>query len=209
MTRRRGLSRPPYIENKTQWRTDDMRCLIIAGLKHCGASMHKRINLIERRRGPLGRAVFDQHDREGGWIMLALPFIIEKGKTINSRPGEVFSGTREHLRSNPMMRRSQVRQIAGTLMHELAHNFGVRHKEMSRQACREDVEWSDAFEIRLRAQPKKVTAVERSEKRELHVRKMIAKHERQLARTQKLLKQWRQKARYYDAKHKKAADRRS
>lgn len=102
-------------------------------------------------------------------------------------------------------------RVARTLAHEVQHNKGERHREMTK-SCQLPVEWahtliSKGFRIRRAPQPKPKPKRDLQAERQAHAEKMLAKHESDLRRKAKLVKKWRTKVRYYErAAEKKAAN---
>lgn len=78
-----------------------------------------------------------------------------------------------------------VRDYAGVLVHEIAHNRGLRHKDMSYKGW--DLSFAAGLSLRLREQKPKAPRNLRLERFE-HAKGLLSRHESKLKREQKLVK---------------------
>ncbi len=171
----------PELDNRTRWRDDDLRRFLRAGLDHMGASRRKVIVLHDQDGRNLGRGSYPHYDseREGAWIELKLPKVVARyGKrdVFEARDGTIHYNAWKHLASDGPMRRSVMRSIAGTVVHEIMHNQGLRHKDMA-PGHHEDIEWTEGLVIRPKAGavPKAVKATRQCNRCEQVVRKKLVR----------------------------------
>lgn len=94
--------------------------------------------------------------------------------------------------------------FAHTVMHELAHNRGIDHKDMHEDLKCRDKEgmfkvtgWAKGFEVRPQEDIPKKNAVDARKERAI---KNVKLYQSKLKRTQNLLKKWEKKVRYYQKK---------
>jgi len=186
------------VRNLTDYRTDDLRKIFAAGLKAEGASLRDTFILVVYIQGSSvsGRASLGRWTgnvnrgarklspeyRSCYWIRMELP-----------RPGKKI---------NLFDRPSMIKELAQVLVHEIGHNLELQHREMAPLVSIE-VPWAEGLQLRVKDKKPKPTLADRANKRESHVRKMVDKYERQLARTERLLKKWRKKLKHYEAKHRR------
>lgn len=87
--------------------------------------------------------------------------------------------------------------VAGTVLHELAHTRGVKHKEMGRDFYHGKLDaesyGSEALLQKKPAKPKQDIKAIRKAKAEAKVKE----YEHKLKRTQTILKKWKKKVKYY------------
>jgi len=99
-----------------------------------------------------------------------------------------------------------VGELANVLEHEIAHNRGIRHRDMSRDchSChsKEVPAWAAGLVIRSRPIRSGLTTQERVERRETHARAMLARWERRMRLTRTMLSKWKRRVAYYAAKRK-------
>jgi len=180
--------------NKTGWDTHDLRKFVLAGLK---AEVGKWYNYTVT----IANAAVNTYYVGWGWynqnkMKLVLPPVDDRAYTF----------------SRLFLTSEQIIRIARTLAHEVQHNKGEHHRGMvkSREL---PVEWAytlvtNGFRINRAPQPTPKPKRDIQAERQAHAEKMLAKHESDLKRKQKLVKNWRTKVRYYErAAGKKAAAR--
>lgn len=169
------------LTNKTDWRSDDLRKIIIAGLKHEGVWTprgHYYVRVTYGRRGPCSTGGYGYYHRP--------EFSLHPPKR---------SDVEE-------MSPSMVIDLARVIMHEVGHNKGMMHDEMA--ALRDlDTTWCSGMRVRRRV-PRRVTTDERVEARANKVNAKIEEIESKLElmkarekRLRKRLTHWRRKQRYY------------
>lgn len=183
-----------YITNLTWWRSDDVRRLVIAGLKAEGmwtprGSYMVRITYSKGGGGIGGYGYYHRND-----LSLALPkqiFTMDGPKVMDELP------------------RTLVERAAQVLVHEVGHNQGLLHKEMVHSGDIA-VPWAEGLVIRRKGAEKK-DKPSTVELREAHVDGKVAEIEGKLIqlktrekRLRTKLREWKKKQRYY---MKKAAAR--
>jgi len=98
-----------------------------------------------------------------------------------------------------------IKQVARTLVHEICHNRGLRHREMDYKTI--DTSWAEGYSIRFEKpkEKKRDIQLERFE----HAKKMLDKYESKLKRQKNLVKKWKRKVYYYEKvfENKKAASK--
>jgi len=165
------------IENKTHYQTNDLKKLFTACIKRNDKDEGKiyryrknlKIEVVNSRYG-----YFTGHAWYGGPMRLRIP------KTIKSE----FA----------------VMQMAWLFTHEFLHVRSYSHKKMAKNDMRfhpEDWEWAKKYQVRakeLKSKPKRDLRMERYG----HAVEMLKKYERQMKRTENLLKKWRDKKAYYE-----------
>ncbi len=171
------------IVNETDYQTADLRRFLAVGFREEGVdfkeSWGRYVVEFYRPRGCVaGQALY-----HSTWMRLAL------------------------YNSDGELAPAQVVRLAQVFVHELAHNRGLRHKEMT-YSSEIDVPWAAGLRVRRKVvKPKPVRDVQAE--RQTHAEKMLAEHDAKLKREQKLVKKWRQKVRYYGRvfEQRKAADK--
>lgn len=179
------------IKNETRYSTRDLRRFFTAGLRALGASEEKWIKVRYSRGSVAGLAEIGRDDRQGYRIWM-LP----------DRPVAIVTGSDGRVVRTPIaqMGASRLAAFASTFEHEIAHTLGISHREMSHAPA--GGEWWVGLTIRVMPEPIKIPAVER---REARARTHVEKLEQQLARTQRLLKKWRARVRYYNKRSERKA----
>ena len=162
------------IHNNTAYRTADLRKFFLAGIRSMGAESNKEIH-VHYSRGSVhrGRATYGQPGVQGSWIAMWLP----------RDPAKL-----------------QLSTFARVFEHEVSHNLGVRHQDMSDNVryCRGALpKWAEGLELTFQA-PKPKPKVDLVEKREAHARKMEAKWLKKLVAAQRVHRKWKLKVRYYE-----------
>lgn len=180
--KKKGIS----LVNTTHWNTRDLRKLIAAGL---------RANGMEPAGYPVGVEYRRRRGRHGyGWVgargfTLRLP-----GRTECLQRAQVFGTAPDHLDG---------KNLAHTINHEIAHNRGLRHRDMGYGI---GTDWAKGFVVRWTPPVKKtITTEERIVAREAHAARMLAKAETRLKRAKTIYRKWAQKVRYYERRTKAAA----
>jgi len=173
------------ITNKTHYRTDDLRKLFVACVKHHGGEI-KRMSITVRYGKFTGFAYYPQrHGLHGGNITVRLP-------TVKRAPNGITKG---------------LNSVGRLFEHELMHCFGIRHGDMDRDVyhCRQDVSaWlpADLTKIRAQSGPKVPTEEEKATAKEANARTKLAEWERKAKLAKTRLKKWRAEVRRYDRKRK-------
>ena len=178
------------IYNKTEWRKDDLRKLIYAGLKAEGPGdrpYRVYVEYTRQSRGCSGYAYLNSGD-----ITMRLP-----------RPEwiEVVDGKAPE---------KIVHNFARVLVHEIGHTMGLKHEDMVKSHTIE-TPWADG--LQLRAQVKKVTTVSREDKARAAVERLEAKlieetkrHKTNIKRLKTLLSKAKRSVYYYDRKKAAGSD---
>lgn len=179
------------ITNHGSYRTDDLRKLISAALR------------AEGMWAPNGWCQVEVEDCKGnnchGLATIGIPAFKLMLPTLRG-PSD---NRRKFFEKLPVY---LVKQLAQVAVHEIGHTQGMRHDEMV-DWWEFEVPWADGLKVRLAesAKPKKVTPLERAERRSAHVDKKVAEVERKLLLLSrrkkalgKTLRGWRRKQRYYE-----------
>lgn len=168
------------ITNKTKWNNEDLRKILIAGIKANGMTIEDYIVNVRTFRGR-GRNGF-------GWYYM-------KRFAICLPKAELY----------PIgMDEERLRELARVINHEIAHNRGLKHSEMdlSSFSGMEATQWIVGLQLHpSQAKPK----VNHAERREKHSRKMLEQAERKLKTARRAHSRWAAKVRYYEQKRKAAA----
>lgn len=142
--------------------------------------------------GGLARA-----DYEDGYISIYVPGGHGRFICIECRgKGKVVAST------TPRDMHAHARRVAGTVDHECYHLRGLHHRNFPRHAMGPNHQapwWEDGMQLRRVSPEPKVTVdlgdrvelIERREKREAHMRAMLAKAETRLKRAETIAKKWR------------------
>lgn len=195
------------IENKTRWRTDDLRALISACLKARGVpSKGLSVTVVASRRGGrisgfanIGR-MREQRDgfgkdfklvkrmRYGTYMTLRLPQPV---------PGDEAMA---HDLGGPTLRE----RFARVVEHEIAHLQGLDHSAMGEKLyyCKQETPWLGELPLRAGSEtylsmrePKAAFA-----DKEAHARAMLAKATTRLKRATSIAKRWQRRVNYYGKK---------
>jgi len=192
------------LTNKTQWDTKDLRKFVLAGLKaEVGEWVGNYVVKIKNYRGRrTGYGYY--HFNEMGLCPDAprrVARLFSDGKLYFQRHSPSWHGKKpDGLCVALEMSADEMRSMAVTLAHEADHNKNIRHRDMNDSA--REVEWADrliakGFRIKVaRPTPKKKRDLQAE--RAAHAEKMLAEHEKKLAREKKLVTKWRRKVRYYE-----------
>lgn len=214
------------IDNRTNYRTEDLRVLIAEALERDGLGS-KGVNVrVTRARGDRGCSGYAwYHSRrmvlrvpEGQMVSLgtAKKRILVHGDDDRALDGgdwdedqsgwwiEVEQTNRKRVPWDVLPEKIRD-DLARVTMHEAAHCRGVRHGDMARDLKRchrggtddRDVSWASAFTIRRKeAKPPKAKPDLVAE-RAAHVAKQLARAERRLKLARTIAAKWRRKAAYY------------
>lgn len=180
------------IDNRTNYRTEDLRVLIAEALERDGlGSRGVRVEVRRARQSTRVTGYAWYHSRR---MVLRVP----DGETISS-------GTRTKRVPWLVMPEKIRDDLAAVTMHEAAHCRGVRHKDMhdARHWCHsghEDVRWASAYQIRAVPPPEPKPKENLVAKRAAHVAKQLARAERRLKLARTIAAKWRRKAAYYAKK---------
>lgn len=188
------------LENKTGYRTTDLRAFCRAAIKAEGA---------EGRWGSLPwrvRIVHSQDHRMSGYAFLeSQSFCLRIPK-----PNALKDRRLSPLPATEALPASVVTMIAQVAAHEVGHCLGLKHHEMS-DCGNFPVEWAAALPIRVKKPKAHTTDDERRHamklKRAQRAAGRVQELERELKRKANLLKKWRRKAAYYERTLGKAAMR--
>lgn len=159
------------VANETQYSTQDLRKFFLQGLKAMGAETNKVIRVVYSKRGAhWGYASYGDSCFQGRSILMSVP----KGKL-------------------------DLLDFARVFEHEVSHNLGLRHKEMSEEVrrCVQEVTWHEGLQVRWeeRAPKPKLDHVARREEK---ARRMAVKWERKLGIARRMYRKWSAKVRYYE-----------
>jgi len=181
------------IQNYTAYRTVDLRRFFTAGLRAMVVTRSKTIE-VRYRSGRLtcSRATLGAFEEVSAVDADGLPskkWRLDEGRWIRMLIGK------------PSPSGPDLRRFARVFEHEVLHNKGVGHREMTpaQWRCDEPLpKWADGLVIRLKEVKAKPTAADRVAGRAEHAREMLAAYERKQKRVATLLKKWRAKVRYYE-----------
>lgn len=177
------------LTNETRYSSRDLRSFFLAGMHAMGVKTSKRV-----------RVSYSHKSMQWGCASIGTIY----------KPGALKSGyTRVegsfvHM-TLPPPDRLDLRDFARTFEHELLHNLGVNHGDMTeaQRYCRGDLPaWAQGRELREATPKPTVPAVVL---REARARAHLEKHETALAREQKLVRKWRAKVAYYDRRERLVA----
>lgn len=165
------------VENKTAYRTEDLRRFFGACVRHMGASPQTRIKVVYRR---------ESQKLCSGWATLG--------------------GTRIHLRL-PRPGNLSLIDLAYVLEHEVSHNLGVEHKDMDRECynCHPSSTdqlptWAAGLAIAVNEPKPKPTMDDRIARRAEKARRMLERWERKLKLSKTMRRKWATKVSYYEKK---------
>jgi len=166
---------PLVIKNETRYSTRDLRRFFTAGLRHLGAQEGRTITVVYHRRGWQWAGTHASY-WPGTHIKMTLPKI----------PAQL-----------------SLLDMARIFEHEVGHTLGLRHREMPSWSTLTPT-WHEGLTIRYKAPAPRVV-VPVAERREVRARAHLVRLEKQLVRTQRLLRKWRGKVRYYDNRNERRA----
>ena len=150
------------IDNQTTYRTADLRCLFLRGLRAMGAKQAKDVRVVSSRSWHSGRARIGKLElvpaspaRDACTAKLATRYLRREGRGILMRvPGPDKLNLAEFCR---------------VFEHEVLHNLGVEHVDMTeaQRRCSGGLPaWAEGLELRQRPVRSGATA----EEREAHAR---------------------------------------
>jgi hypothetical protein len=178
------------LENKTAYSTKDLRAFLRAGLRAYGARSDKVV--VVRYQRVVWRAVGQDGVAYG-----------PSGRGQVGRPGREARHIWLHLPRDPAA--LSVGDLAHTLYHEVLHNRGARHRDMTPEQMRWDgtpAPWTEGLSIGLEPARPRPSREERAarlvEEREAHAREMLARAERRKKLADTVAKRWRKRVRYYE-----------
>lgn len=189
------------LENKTKWNTRDLRRFVLAGLNAEVGTWGRYKVTIRYQRAHLGNGHIGRRE-----MMIAVQRPESKAGSDGADGMLVWPqwhGDRrdqEGCCTSLFMRDGWLRSMAITLAHETDHNNGVRgHRDID--DSERDVSWVDrliatGFKINV-ARPTQKPKRDLQAERHAHAETMLAKHECDLKRKQKLVRKWRDRVRYY------------
>lgn len=179
--------------NKTKYSTADLRAFLRAGLTAFGARSDKVVTVRYLR------VVFHTLDEAGN----RLPVYGPLGHGRVGRPGREAQHIWLHLPRRP--EDLSVGDVAHTLYHELLHNRGARHRDMTREQMHWNgvpQPWCVGLSIGLEPARPRPSREERAarlvEEREAHARDMLARWEKKRGVAARSVKKWTAKVRYYE-----------
>lgn len=197
--------------NETDWRTADLRRFILAGIRAMGAEENKIVTVKYSRSA---------RNLHGGWAFLG-----------RDTQGAGFLQGRRMMLSLPSdPAKLDLADFARTVEHEVGHQLGLRHKDMSEEMryCGSIIDgkhvkpslprWAEGLtvafdspvspsdpmpapeseETRFATRAAKMASL--IDARARHADEMLAQAERRFKIAQRVLRKWRQKARYYEGK---------
>lgn len=187
------------IDNETTYRTADLRRLFLRGLKAMGVKQDKHVRVVAARYRHSGVAILGRLHlvpaspaREACSAKLEARYVRREGRWILMRA--------------PALEKLNLASFCRVFEHEVLHNLGVEHVDMTeaQRRCSGGLPaWAEGLELRQRPARSGSTAEERAAKREAHARAMLAEHEAKLRREQNLVKKWGRRV----ARLEKAAER--
>lgn len=174
--------------NETRYASRDLRSFFLAGMRAMGVKTSKHV-----------RVSYSHKSMQWGCASLGTIRLLTTTEKYMRLEGQYVHMTL------PPPDRLDLRDFARTFEHELLHNLGVSHGDMTeaQRYCRGDLPaWAQERTLRETAPKPTVSAVVL---RETRARAHLAKHETALAREQKLVRKWREKVAYYDRRERLAA----
>jgi hypothetical protein len=166
--------------NKTAYSSRDLRTFLRAGFRALGARTDKIVTVRYQRAdsGVGGRGRLGRPGQEAKHIWLHVP---RDTKLLN------------------------IGDLAHTLYHELLHNRGAMHRDMTPEQMRWNgmpAPWCVGVSIGLEPAKPKPTREERAasliEKREAHARQKLKEAQTRLRRARTLERTWHARVRYYE-----------
>lgn len=138
--------------NSTAYSTRDLRRLFLAGMRAIGAEQPKTLVVRYGRRPAAGsrvawrisgRAIIGARGRSWHGTVLVTPRI-EGGRVWLKLPRE-YPGD------------EMIPELARTIIHELWHSLGWRHREMPPDE-RMDVSWAEGLTLEFKGEPTRIAA---------------------------------------------------
>jgi hypothetical protein len=166
------------ITNETNYSTRHLRKIFLACEKNEGTDpKHRNVKVIYGRKcGTRGYAWYNSNS-----VVMKLP----KSKEVD-KVGWIHA---------------KIHEVAQVYIHEVGHNFNLRHSEM--------MDWWDIpvdfiedgkVDLKVACSPK-ISAAEKNEEK---ARKKLAEWEKKMNKAKTFVKKYRQKVKYYDKKKEKA-----
>lgn len=172
--------------NKTAYSTRDLRAFLRAGLRALGARSDKVVVVRYQR------VVWQTVDQDGVRRVEYGPL----GRGRLGRPGREAQQIWLHLPREPET--LVVGDVAHTLYHELLHNRGARHRDMTHEQRFWNgvpAPWCEGLSIGLEPEKPQENLIER---REAHAREMLALWTKKQRLALTLRRKWAAKVRRYE-----------
>ena len=170
------------ITNKTVYRTADLRAFFAAGLRAMRASNDKDITIVHARGGPSGHASIGMIERHGSGYRR-------------------YEGSLIRMRLPPPATLDMA-ALARVFEHEVLHNLGVEHADMTlaQRQCRGELpDWAKGRVIgtdeRAARAPTLAMRIARAQKRIATCDAGVAKHVRQKKLAKTWIATWRRRRR--------------
>ena len=176
------------IENKTHYQTNDLKKLFTI----CMTQNEKLEGPYKRKKNLRITIGYSRYNYYSGNAYYGGPMKLRVPKN-----------TRHYQRINGKWEKTEgldVSELAWLFTHEFMHVRFYGHKQMAKNDMHfhaEEWQWANKYPIRIKepkVKPKRDLRVERYK----HAVEMVKKHEKQLKRTEGLLKKWRDKKAYYE-----------
>jgi len=176
------------IENKTSFSGRGLRSLFLKTMSHFAEGKTSYGVLFGYTKFPRGRTGFGYYNTNRMAVLLDKNWESQSELT----PGQKV-------------------RLVNTILHEVEHNEGARHKDMDCGAYTtgfnlEDILWVKDIKIERKAESTKISPSQRAGRKEAHAKVMLAKHEAKLKREQKLIRKWKVKVKYYEKKKAASTD---
>lgn len=172
------------IENKTNYKTKDLRKLFLECMKREGVQNCYVKVKYSRKSYINGYAWYNSYN---------VVMFFRKTKIFHIAGS---NGTEYKRREITELTPEEIVRTSQVFIHELGHNRGLRHDEMV-SSFNMDCSWTNEFQIRTnekKPKPKRNLKQERYEHSQKKVKQLTTK----LKRNQTLLKKWKKKVRYYE-----------
>ncbi len=183
------------IENTTKYDTIYLRRLFLACEKHCfniylrhGNSQRRRVTIMSHNTGWIGGwAWFNSYS-----VTIKLPANYTGKKRIPKWASKEYRNKCAKIQPLP------ARRVAQVYLHELAHNFGLIHKQMI-PATKIDVSWwpDESVPLKILKEKPKVNLIEM---RAAKAQKKLDEWQTKLKRARTGVKKYQTKVRYYEKK---------
>lgn len=194
------------ITNRTAWRTDDIRALLIGACRALGARTVGKVVLVKYARTDVWQGRAGGHASLGRWVgALGEKRVLHEGTRMTLLLPRPVERPVPHADADGFA--PNLADIARTMLHEVMHWRGVQHRDMTpaQRHCTGPIpDWADGLDLRLAvvelapAIPREVKIAQLVERREAHARAMLAKNEAKLDRARKLVAKWRAKVTGYE-----------
>ncbi len=179
----RKLTAKVTIINETKYSSRNLRTFFLAGMKAMGIKESKRI-----------RVAYSHASKHWGQAQL--------GKFAPKATGGVrrYEGYRVLMTLPGDPTKLDLREFSRVFEHELLHNLGVEHKDMTpvQLYCTGPLPaWAEGLSIAMTTPRAKPSMEDRITARETKAVAMLDIHARKLARQEKLVTKWKRKVTYY------------